>query len=391
MKKRKQRQADKKEINITTTHNPQERFFPDEEQGHKLLRIGSINIGAGGIVSHLHRLIEWADEQHLAIIHIQEARLRKWNAASLRKNFKKLTDDYRLYIHCSDGSRDTPTTSVATIIRKEVAQYTTSLAPTITQGSPLTGRVLAFRIKTPETDYPFVTVNCWMPHQGAAPADRREAFKQLTQRIEQWRKGPEETLLPMVLHGDFNATLEQEGSTHLNTILLQQIIQSARLRSNASDTHPSWASHADPTQTARIDHCLHTEDLQWAQDTQLSDTLISTSDHIPLISVIHEIHGVWAYARRTPRTQRTTIDLEKFHEKVPIWEQKVYEQIRTKGNPADLQKAEQEMMEAIKEVGALKTIILGGKKKPKKDPTTEELRHHAAIARKCSHLSLIHI
>ena len=94
MKKRKQRQADKKETNITTTHDPQEKFFPDEEQGHKLLRIGSINIGAGGITSHLHRLIEWADEQHLAIVHIQEARLRKWNAASLRKNFKKLTDNY---------------------------------------------------------------------------------------------------------------------------------------------------------------------------------------------------------------------------------------------------------------------------------------------------------
>jgi hypothetical protein len=44
------------------------------------------------------------------------------------------------------------------------------------------------------------------------------------------------------------------------------------------------------------------------------------------------------------------------------------------------------MMEAIKEVGALKTITLGGKRKPKKDPTTEELRHHATIARKCSHL-----
>ena len=153
---RKQAQADKREGNISTTCMPSEYFPPGEESGMQPLRIASINIGTGGLANHMRRIIEWARKERLAIIHVQEARVWKWSAPSIRKMFKGLTSDYRLFLHCSDGSRPNPTTAVATIMRKEVAQHAAILSMTPTPTSPLTGRILAFRIKMPDAHTPLV-------------------------------------------------------------------------------------------------------------------------------------------------------------------------------------------------------------------------------------------
>jgi endonuclease/exonuclease/phosphatase family metal-dependent hydrolase len=383
-----------------------EHFFSDGSAS-KPLRIASINIGPGGLGSHLHSLNDWGEAEDIAIIHVQEARVRKYALKGLRKAIKVVMPHYRLYIHCSDPQRDrtryttegdevtsgehwnnrpySPNTAVATLIRKELVQYVKPLSPTSRKNSALTGRMLALHIKLPDCKQPIISVNCWMPHQGCGTPERLAAYDELTQRLQTWTKEfrEENRSTPIILHGDFNATLHGKRND-TSSLLLQHLCVEADLTPNQGDDHPTWVSFSDPTIAYKIDHCLHTRGVAFQEDTRLDDKLLCTSDHGALTSTLSTDHGTWAPSTPIPLSTKVVVDMENFHETAPIWAKTVDERLSS-SPPSSLLQAEELMLHTAKDIAGTRIVRRGGKRQVVKDPEQDTLRETTLIARRITH------
>ena len=143
------------------------------------LQVLSLNLGIAGFKRSLRTLSSFLHPTNIAVVHLQEARLKAHELPKWRKIAQTHLSKYALYAHCYHGRRNT---AVLTLVRKEIAKWCSPLHVN-SIGDELSGRLLALRYAPPNILTPLVVANVWMPHSGYPPQtirDAHEAFGRLT-------------------------------------------------------------------------------------------------------------------------------------------------------------------------------------------------------------------
>ena len=82
------------------------------------MQVLTLNLGISGIWGSLQELASLLQQPHyrnIAVLHLQEARLKKLQIAKLRRTVDKTLPKYAMYVHCQSLG-DKPTTAVITLV-----------------------------------------------------------------------------------------------------------------------------------------------------------------------------------------------------------------------------------------------------------------------------------
>jgi len=102
----------------------QEHVLLDGDEGLPM-QVLTLNLGISGIRGSLQELASLLQQPHyrnIAVLHLQEARLKKLQIAKLRQTVDKTLPKYAMYVHCQSLG-DKPTTAVITLVRKELTKW----------------------------------------------------------------------------------------------------------------------------------------------------------------------------------------------------------------------------------------------------------------------------
>ena len=312
--------------------------WDDSRQGHAL-RIASLNLGIGGLKYRLPSILSWAEQEHLAVVHLQEARLETKDKKKMHNVLRR--SNFRMISHCSKA-RVKPRNAVVTILRKEVSQYTTQLSLNGVQ-KVLPGRILAMKIDLPNAISPLFTTNCWLPDSGHSKEAVIEAYAAVVDLASQW------TTNSVALMGDFNGAFPRgrpqgTGATEGDR-QLRELCRKLNMHPVGDITQPSWESESDASIMARIDHCLINHLCRHVSTALEEDEKHGIpSDHKALVSQFEDHHGTWWPAKQV-RSHVGRIQLDEFDNLQPKWLETVG-RLLSERNPASLQEAERCMLDS---------------------------------------------
>ena len=140
------------------------------------LQLLSLNLGISGLKGSLQQLAaSLRCNEDVAVLHLQEARLKSSHVPKWRKYVRAILPKYAMYVHCTSvGSH--PTTSVVTLVRQELVKWISPMSMLSAQ-PVLSGCLLALRYAPPNVKQPIVFANIWMPHSGYKVPEIQEAHK----------------------------------------------------------------------------------------------------------------------------------------------------------------------------------------------------------------------
>ena len=318
--------------------NTERTLWDDSGQGHAL-KIASLNLGIGGLKYRLSSILCWAEQEHLAVVHLQEARLETKDKKKLHNMLRR--SNFRMISHCSKA-RVKPRNAVVTILRKEVSQYTTQLSLNCVQKA-LPGRILAMKINLPNAISPLFTTNCWLPDSGHSKEAVTEAYTAVVDLASQWSTNS------VALMGDFNGAFPRgrpQGSrTTEGDKQLRELCRKLNMHPAGDITQASWESESDASIMARIDHCLINHLCKHVSTALEEDEKHGIpSDHKALVSQFEDHHGTWWPAKQV-RSHVRRIQLEEFDNLQPKWLETVNRLISER-KPTSLQEAERCMLDS---------------------------------------------
>lgn len=339
-----------------------------------------LNLGINGIKRSLHELADYLQHRDVAIVHLQEARLKHTELSKWRKITKQKLPKYAMYAHCHHGT-PAKNTAVVTLVRLELTKWI-SPACLNSADTVLSGRILALKYAPPNLQTPLLLTNVWMPHSGY-PADIiRRAHLSVTEWVLSWKaKG-----YTVMAAGDWNATLTDSqrwgpsaaaSQPKVTDVAFRTMLTTTGMLAPAECSSPTWESSTGTCQ-ATLDHVVLTDCSLVKSVFLIHD--ITTSDHHALLCTLHEEFGSWNSGQHLPIIQQERLDLSNLDNLAPLFQSHLESaQLQC----TDLESLEKLMWESAKSVLG---VVKQARAKPYLTRTVLSLRKAIRVARRLQRL-----
>ena len=326
------------------------------------LQILSLNTGIGTFKFNMDDIATYLDTHNIAVMHVQEARVRPEQIHRVRALVKCKMPKYAMYIHGKPaGSKRS--TAVLTLVRKELVQFLSPLSLTAVH-DVLSGRILALKYAPPNVTTPLVLANLWMPDSSFPVADIRRAHESFAQLVCAWKTAG----YSVIAAGDWNATINDTqrvsaadstsdtGSLKVTDASFRKMLADTNLQPATASNEPTWES-SNFRHTARLDHVLTTDRSNIQSCIVCKDVV--ESDHYALLTTLAQAEGCWNAGQHKPAARQERLDLTHLEDLAPEFARRLDEQqaALTDG----LESLEEIMWDTAKEVFGLQKAGQGRK------------------------------
>ena len=277
------------------------------------LQMLSLNLGISGFKGSLRTgLREFLGPRDIAVVHLQEARIKAHELVTWRKRALDALPKYALYAHCYSGHRNT---AVITLVRKEIAKWCSPLN-TDHAGDALSGRLIALRYAPPNITQPLVLANVWMPHSGYSSESIQAAHEAFSELAARWKREG----YAVLASGDWNATADdsQRSAPARNPVpdvAFRRMLDTTGLVIPSQVLEPTWYS-SDGSTTATLDHILVTDR---AVVSTFALEQVTSSDHLALLCTLPEDIGCWNTGQHVPVIRQDRLNFADLDNLTPLF------------------------------------------------------------------------